>query len=145
MLKLTKEKQRKWPVHPGNRLARAIKKKEQEEEVKFIKQVPLHPREQLKKITKKLVHPRDKMKNKEAQIARDNVSALMNEKFIFDPKKILNKTLLFDTSKIDGELIMDKIIQALPPDNDDFYIEHLEGSDSFTLKREDGRWKKNSF
>ena len=45
-------------------------------------------------MTKKLVHPRDKMKYKEAQIARDNVSALMNEKFIFNPKKILNKTLL---------------------------------------------------
>ena len=59
-----------------------------------MKQVPLHPREWLKKITKKFVYPRDKMKNKEAQIPRDNVSALMNEKFIFNPKKILNKTLL---------------------------------------------------
>ena len=45
-------------------------------------------------MTKKLVHPRDKMNYKEAQIARDNVSALRNEKFIFNPKKILNKTLL---------------------------------------------------
>ena len=44
-----------------------------------MKQVPsLHPREQLTKITKKLVHPRNKMKNKAAQIARDNISALMN-------------------------------------------------------------------
>ena len=63
-----------------------------------MKQVPLHPRERLKKITKKLVHSRDKMKNKAAQLARDNVSALMNEKLAFDPKKILNKTLLLDTS-----------------------------------------------
>ena len=53
------------PVHPRDRLVRAIKKKEHEEEVKFIKQVPPQLREQLKKITKKLVHPRDKMKNKE--------------------------------------------------------------------------------
>ena len=104
-----------------------------------MKQVPLHPMERLKKIPKKLVHPRDKMKNKAAQIARDNVSALMNEKLVFDPKKILNKTLLFDTSKIDEELIMDKIIQALPPDSDESYIEHPEGSNSLTLKREDGR------
>ena len=42
-----------------------------------------------------------------------------------------------DTSKIDEELTIDKIIQALPPDNDDFYVEHPEGSNSFTLKRED--------
>ena len=54
----------------------------------------------------------------------------------------LNKTLLFDTSKIDEELIMDKIIQALLPDNDDLYIEHPKRSNSFTLKREDRRWKK---
>ena len=86
-----------------------------------------------------MVHPRDKMKNKAAQIARDNVSALMNEKFVFDPKKILNKNLLFHTIKIDEELIMDKIIQALPSNNDEFYIEHSEGSNSFTLKREDER------
>ena len=79
------------------------------------------------------------MKNKAAQLARDNVSALKNEKLAFDPKKILNKTLLLDTSKIEEELIIDKIIQALPPDNDGFYIEHPEGSNSFTLKREDGR------
>ena len=117
---------KKVPAHPRDRLARAIKKKEQEEEVEFMKQVPLHPRKRLKKITKKLVHPRDKIKNKEAQIARDNVSALINDKFTFDPKKILNKTLLFGTSKIDEELIMDQIIQALPPDKDDFYIEHPE-------------------
>ena len=102
-----------------------------------MKQVSLHPRERLKK--KKLVHPRDKMEHKAAQIARDNVSALMNERLVFDHREILNKTLLLDTIKIDEELIMDKIIQALPPDNDEFYIEHPEGSNSFTLKREDGR------
>ena len=39
-------------------------------------------------------------------------------------KKVLNKTLLFDTKKIDEEIIMDRIIQALPADNDEFYIEH---------------------
>ena len=50
--------------------------------------------------------------------------------------------MLFDTSKIDEELIMDKIIHGLPPDDDYFYIEHPKGSNSFTLKREDGRWKK---
>ena len=33
------------------------------------------------------------------------------------------------------------IIHALPTDNDDFYTEHPTGSNSFTLKREDGGWK----
>ena len=59
----------------------------------------------------------------------------MNVKFSFDPKEILNQTLLFDTAKIDEEIIMDMIIRALPADNDDFYIKHPVGSNSFTLKR----------
>ena len=79
------------------------------------------------------------MKNREQQIARENVSALMNGKFSFDSTKILNSTLLFDNKKRDQEIIMDRIIQALPADNDEFYIEHPVGSNSFTLKREDGR------
>ena len=85
------------PVHPRDRLKRATK--QQQKEAEFIKQVPLHPRVRLKRIDKRLKHPRDKMKNKELQIAKDNVSSLMNGKFSFDPKKILNKTLLFDTEK----------------------------------------------
>ena len=67
------------------------------------------------------------MKNREQQIARENVSALMNGKFSFDPKKTLNKTLLFDTLLLG---------------NDDFCIEHSVNSNSFPLKREDGRWEK---
>ena len=79
------------------------------------------------------------MKNKEGQIARDNVSKLMCGEFNFDPKKILNKTLLFNTKKIVEEIIVDRIIEALLPTNDEFYIEHPVGSNAFTLKREDGR------
>ena len=79
------------------------------------------------------------MKNKEGHIARDSVSKLMQGEFDFDPKKILNKTLLFDTEKIDEEIIIDRIIEALPPTNDKFYIEHPAGLNAFTLKREGGR------
>ena len=42
-------------------------------------------------------HPHDRMKNKEEQIS----------------KEILNETLLFDTKKINEEIIMDKIIETL--------------------------------
>ena len=35
------------------------------------------------------------MKEKELKIARDNVSALMQEKFVFNPERFLNKTVLF--------------------------------------------------
>ena len=36
-------------------------------------------------------------------------------------------------------MIMDRTIEALPPTNDEFYIEHPLGSNAFTLKRKDGR------
>ena len=75
------------------------------------------------------------MKNREQEIARENISALINGKFSFDPKKILNKTLLFDPSKIDEKIIMDMIIHVLPADNDNFYMKHPIGSNLFTLKR----------
>ena len=63
----------------------------------------------------------------------------MHGKFDFSFKNILNKTILFDTSKINQEEIMDKIIKAINDSlNDEYCIDHPEGSNSFTLKREDG-------
>ena len=53
------------------------------------------------------------MKNKEDQIARDNLSKLMRGEFDFDPQKILNKTLIFDNKKVDQKIIMDMIIEVL--------------------------------
>ena len=41
----------------------------------------------------------------------------MEIKFNFSPEKILNKTILFDVSKINEERIIDKIIENLPADN----------------------------
>ena len=80
------------------------------------------------------------MKNIKDQVARDNVSKLMRGEFGFNPEKILNKTLMFDTNKIDEEIIMDMMIDALnDKTNDEFYIDHPVGSDYFSLKREDGR------
>ena len=44
--------------------------------------------------------------------------------------------------KKNDNIILDRIIEALPPTNDELYIEHPVGSNSFTLKREDGKFKK---
>ena len=63
----------------------------------------------------------------------------MRGEFDFNLEKVL-KTLTFDTTKIDEEIIMDMMIDALKDKtNDEFYIEHPAGSNYFTLKREDGR------
>ena len=40
--------------------------------------------------------------------------------------------------------MFDKIIESLPADNDEYYIQHIPGSAIFTVKREprNGRQKK---
>ena len=46
---------------------------------------------------------------------------------------------MLNTDKIDGEIIMDMMIDALiNKTNEEFYIEHPGGSKYFALKREDG-------
>ena len=127
------------PVHNRFRLARAAKK----DSIIFVKQMPLHARDRLKKKTKILKHPRDRLKDKELQVARNNVSALMEEKFSFLPEKFLNKTVLFDVSKNNEEKIIDKVIENLLVDNDELYIVHEPGTNAFSLRREDGKLSKN--
>ena len=123
------------PVHPRDRWVWAAKN----DDVIFVKQVPLHPRDRLKKKTKTLKHPRDRLKDKELQVARDNVSALVEGKFSFSPEKFLNKTVLFNVSKVIQKKIIDKIIENLPADNDELYVVHEPGTNAFSLRREDGK------
>ena len=55
---------------------------------------------------------------------------------------MLNKRLIFDTTIVDKETIMDKIIEGLNDtylDNDKYWIEHEPRSNYFTLRLEDGR------
>ena len=49
---------------------------------------------------------------------------------VFQPKKILNKSILLDVSKVNGKQIMGKIIENLPTDNGKFYIAHEPGTNS---------------
>ena len=71
---------------------------------------------------------------------KTNTKKLMIGDFDFDPKKILNKTLLFDTSTIDEKLIIDKIIDGInDPFNDKYWIEQEPGSDYFMLRLENGK------
>ena len=73
------------------------------------------------------------MKNIEDQIARD-VSKLMRGEFDFNPKKILNKTLIFDNKKMHEEIMMDMIIDVHnDKTNDENYIEQPVGSNYFTF------------
>ena len=53
------------------------------------------------------------MKSEEDQIDRDNVSKLIRGEFDFSPQKMLSKTLILDTTKIDENKIMDLTIGPL--------------------------------
>ena len=74
------------PMHPRDRLARETRKKN-DDDVVFVKQVPMHPKDRQKRKPKKLTHPKNRMKNKQLQIAGNNVSAFMAGKFSFSPEK----------------------------------------------------------
>ena len=58
-----------------------------DEKVKFIKQVSVHPRDSLKMADKHLKQPNDRLKIKRDQIGRDNVSKFMSGELDFIPKK----------------------------------------------------------
>ena len=78
------------------------------------------------------------MREKELKIARENVSALMQGKFVFVFEVFLNKTAVFDTSKIDEEKIIDRILENIPDDNDNSYLIHEPVTNAFPLRREHG-------
>ena len=68
----------------------------------------------------------------------DNASALMEVKYVFDPSRCLNKTVLFDTSKIDEDQIVDMILENIPACNGDVYPIHKLGTNGFSLRCKDG-------
>ena len=79
------------------------------------------------------------MREKELKVAGENVSALMRRKFVFNSELFLNKTVLFDTLKVSKKKIVGKILERNPADNNDIYLIHEPGTNSFPLRREDGR------
>ena len=76
------------------------------------------------------------MKNMNDQIraANKNTENLLLGEFNFDPKDILNKKLIFDTTIIGEEIIIDRIIDAINDAfNDKYWPEHKPGTNYFTL------------
>ena len=65
-----------------------------------------------------LVNEIAKPKKNTDRIKKANTKKLMIGDFNFDQKKKLNKTLLFDASTVDEEVIIDKIIDGI---NDPFH------------------------
>ena len=53
---------------------------------------------------------------------------------------MLNKPQSFDLNKTTEDQILDKIIEGIPTNNNEYYIEHSEGSSAFTVKKEP-KWR----
>ena len=96
--------------HPHPQILAALNGK-----VQFVKQVPVHPHDRLKQLKNKPQKKINTMKSINAQIriAANNTNKLMWGEFDFTPSQILNKTFIFDTLKIDEENIIDRKIDTL--------------------------------
>ena len=84
----------------------------------------------------------DKMKkiNDQIRVINKKTGTLMFCQFNFDPKQIWNKKLIFDSTIIDREIIIDGIIDTInDPFSDKYWIEHKPRRNCFTLRLEDGR------
>ena len=49
---------------------------------------------------------------------------------------MLNKGQLFDLTKTSEDQIVDKIIEGIPKDNDEYYIQHPPRTNVFTVRKE---------
>ena len=97
--------------HKGGSLKVNISDKKDEEDIILVSKHSVHPREIIKKKTKLLE---------------------------FDARTLkeipyINIDVPIDTKESENE-IMDRIIQNLPANNDSYYIDHKEGSNTFPIK-----------
>ena len=139
-----------------------MSKNSKNEDVTFIKQVPLHPCKCMKRLAKiddkanfikkisstkpkkpaKAKRNMDKMKIMNDQIwaENENTENLMLGEFNFDLKEILNKKRICDTTIIDNEIIIDRINDAIDDlFNNRYWIEYKPGTKYFTLRLENRR------
>ena len=133
---------KKVPQHPCNRLTC---KTENNSEVQFMKQIPRQPRDRLarksrpypcKTEIKTLKYPRQRLNEKASEIAIGNSGKIRKEKYKFDLKNMLNKGQLFDLTKASEDQILDRIIEGIPKDNDEYYVQHTPGTNVFMVRKE---------
>ena len=59
------------------------------------------------------------------------------------PEEILDKPLLFDLKKTSEEKIFDSILEKIPDKNDNYYIEHREGTNAFRTRKDSKQAKED--
>ena len=76
-------------------------------------------------------------------MAENNSKLLLLGKFNFDPKEILDKSLLFDLKKASEDKIFDSILKKIPDKNNIYYIKHREETNSFRLRKDPKKAEKD--
>ena len=88
-------------------------------------------------------HPRTRKQLKEKQIARGN-SAAVQANFTINPEDFLDVPLLFNPKMTDEMEIEDWVVDNLAVSNDEYYIEHKQGTNVFRIREEPDSETNNS-
>ena len=90
-----------------------------------------------------IIHPRQRKKLHKQKMMENNSKLLLSGKFDFDPKEILDQSLLFHLKKTSEDKIFDSILKKIPDKNDIYYIKHREGINAFRLRKDPEKAKKD--
>ena len=92
---------------------------------------------------KPISHPRTRKQLKEKEIARGN-SAAVHANFTINPEDFLDVPLLFNLKITDEMEIEDWLVDNLAVNNDEYYIEHKQGTNVFRIRKEPDSESNNS-
>ena len=87
-------------------------------------------------------HLREWKKTARKKIAKKNSKSVLSGTFDFDPEEYLHKSLLFDLKKASEEKIFYAILERIP-DDDTYYIEHREGTNTFRISKDEKQVEKD--
>ena len=84
---------------------------------------------------KTISHPRTRKQLQEKKIARGKSSAVQVN-FTINPEVFLDVRLLFNLKMTDEMEIEDWLVDNLAVNNDEYYIEHKQGTNVFRIRKE---------
>ena len=88
-------------------------------------------------------HPTERKKLCEKKWQRIIQNCCYLENLTLIPEEILDKQLLFDLKKTSEEKIFDSILEKIPDKNDNYYIEHREGTNAFRIRKDPKQAKED--
>ena len=92
---------------------------------------------------KPILHPRTRKQLKGREIARGN-SAAVQANFAINPEEFLDMPLLFNLKMTNEMEIEDWLVDTLAVNNDEYSIEHKQGTNVFRIRKEPDSESNNS-